>query len=137
MLPEPRIPNRSSEAMDVSPHPAVVGLSPARNASALRARAGGLRLRLVRAPPPSSGGQLSPMDEGQEGRSGRLAVGRLRDAIRTTTGVHRMADVGRLEDLGIQPLINAAGTYTVLGGSRLAPPVMAAMSEASDTFLDF
>jgi uncharacterized pyridoxal phosphate-dependent enzyme len=43
----------------------------------------------------------------------------------------------RLEELGVQPLINAAGTYTVLGGSRLAPPVMAAMAEASDTFLDF
>lgn len=48
-----------------------------------------------------------------------------------------MADVGRLDDLGMQPLINAAGTYTILGGSRLAPPVAAAMAEASDTFLDF
>ena len=48
-----------------------------------------------------------------------------------------MADVSRLSELGITPLINAAGTYTILGGSRLAPPVIAAMAEASDTFLDF
>ncbi len=43
----------------------------------------------------------------------------------------------RLDDLGIRPLINAWGTYTVLGGSRLAPPVAAAMAEVSDTFLDY
>jgi uncharacterized pyridoxal phosphate-dependent enzyme len=45
--------------------------------------------------------------------------------------------VSRLDELGIKPLINAAGTYTILGGSRLAPPVMAAMAEAANTFLDF
>ena len=45
--------------------------------------------------------------------------------------------MSRLSELGITPLINAAGTYTILGGSRLAPPVIAAMAEASDTFLDF
>ena len=43
----------------------------------------------------------------------------------------------RLEELGITPVINAAGTYTVLGGSRLAPPVIAAMAVAAQTFLDF
>ncbi len=45
--------------------------------------------------------------------------------------------MSRLDDLGVTPLINAAGTYTILGGSRLAPPVIAAMAEASQTFLDF
>src|SRR5439155_22358351 len=45
--------------------------------------------------------------------------------------------VSRLAELGVRPLINAAGTYTILGGSRLAPPVAAAMAEAADTFLDF
>ncbi len=45
--------------------------------------------------------------------------------------------MSRLDDLGVVPLINAAGTYTYLGGSRLAPPVIAAMAEASQTFLDF
>jgi L-seryl-tRNA(Ser) seleniumtransferase len=45
--------------------------------------------------------------------------------------------VSRLEDLGIRPLINAWGTFTILGGSRLAPPVAAAMTEVSDSFLDY
>ena len=45
--------------------------------------------------------------------------------------------MNRLAELGVRPLINAAGTYTILGGSRLAPPVVAAMAEAADTFLDF
>ena len=44
--------------------------------------------------------------------------------------------MSRLQELGITPVINAAGTYTVLGGSRLAPPVIAAMAEAAQTFLD-
>ena len=41
-----------------------------------------------------------------------------------------------LDDLGVRPLVNAAGAYTMLGGSRLAPGVAAAMSGVSDTFLD-
>ena len=44
--------------------------------------------------------------------------------------------MGHLDELGIRPLINAAGAYTMLGGSRLAPGVAAAMTGVSDTFLD-
>ncbi len=42
----------------------------------------------------------------------------------------------RLGALGVPPLINAAGAYTMFGGSRLAPGVAAAMAEASDVFLE-
>jgi uncharacterized pyridoxal phosphate-dependent enzyme len=45
--------------------------------------------------------------------------------------------MNRLADLGVDRLINAAGTFTVLGGSRLAPGVIDAMAEASDAFIDF
>ena len=38
---------------------------------------------------------------------------------------------GVYEDLGVQPLINAAGTYTLLGGSLILPEVRAAMDEAA------
>ena len=38
---------------------------------------------------------------------------------------------GVYEDLGVQPLINAAGTYTSLGGSLILPEVRAAMDEAA------
>lgn len=44
--------------------------------------------------------------------------------------------MGHLDELGIRPVINAAGAYTMLGGSRLAPGVAAAMADVSDTFLD-
>jgi len=38
---------------------------------------------------------------------------------------------GVYEELGVQPLINAAGTYTSLGGSLILPEVRAAMDEAA------
>ncbi|MGW0521911.1 hypothetical protein [Crossiella sp. NPDC003009] len=40
------------------------------------------------------------------------------------------------QDLGIRPVINAAATLTALGGSVLAPPVAAAMTEAGRHFVD-
>jgi L-seryl-tRNA(Ser) seleniumtransferase len=39
------------------------------------------------------------------------------------------------EELGVRPVINAAGTLTRLGGSRLSPAVLAAMAEASASFV--
>ena len=39
-------------------------------------------------------------------------------------------------DLGVRPVINAAGAYTVLGGSTLSPGVRAAMEEANRSFAD-
>jgi seryl-tRNA(Sec) selenium transferase len=39
-------------------------------------------------------------------------------------------------DLGLRPVINAAATLTRLGGSRLAPPVTAAMAAAATEFTD-
>jgi len=44
--------------------------------------------------------------------------------------------MSRLADLGISPLINAAGAYTMFGGSRLAPGVREAMAEPADVFID-
>lgn len=41
------------------------------------------------------------------------------------------SDGGVYEELGVQPLINAAGTYTSLGGSLILPEVRAAMDEAA------
>jgi L-seryl-tRNA(Ser) seleniumtransferase len=42
----------------------------------------------------------------------------------------------RYRQLGLRPVINAAATLTKLGGSRLAPPVAAAMAEAAESFVD-
>ena len=39
------------------------------------------------------------------------------------------------DDLGVRPVINAAGTLTRLGGSRMAPAVLEAMAEASASFV--
>ncbi len=39
-------------------------------------------------------------------------------------------------DLGVRVFINAAGTYTRLGGSRMAPAVVDAMAEAARCFVD-
>ena len=43
--------------------------------------------------------------------------------------------LGIYDDLGVRTVINAAGTLTRLGGSRLAPAVLAAMAEASARFV--
>ena len=43
--------------------------------------------------------------------------------------------MGFYEELGVPTLINAAGTLTRLGGNRLAPEVLAAMAEASASFV--
>jgi D-glucosaminate-6-phosphate ammonia-lyase len=39
------------------------------------------------------------------------------------------------EELGLRPVINAAGAYTLLGGSRLSPAVEAAMAEANRRYV--
>lgn len=43
--------------------------------------------------------------------------------------------MGFYDNLGVRTVINAAGTLTRLGGSRLAPEVLAAMAEASASFV--
>src|SRR5213080_4649181 len=40
------------------------------------------------------------------------------------------------DELGIEPVVNAAATLTQLGGSRMPEPVVAAMAEASRSFVD-
>lgn len=42
----------------------------------------------------------------------------------------------RLAGLGVPTIINAAGAYTMYGGSRLAPGVREAMAEAAHTFVE-
>lgn len=41
-----------------------------------------------------------------------------------------------LRELGVRPMINAAATQTPIGGSRIHPRVIEAMSEASQVFVD-
>ena len=41
-----------------------------------------------------------------------------------------------LDQLGVPAIINAAGAYTMYGGSRLAPGVTEAMAEAANTFVE-
>jgi L-seryl-tRNA(Ser) seleniumtransferase len=43
--------------------------------------------------------------------------------------------VGVYEELGLRPIVNAAGTLTRLGGSRMDPAVLAAMAEAAASFV--
>src|SRR5215212_5120344 len=43
--------------------------------------------------------------------------------------------MGVYEDLGVRTVINASGTLTRLGGSRMAPEVLAAMAEAAASFV--
>jgi len=43
---------------------------------------------------------------------------------------------GIYEDLGVRQVINAMGSVTLLGGSMLAPKVLAAMEEANESFVD-
>ncbi len=43
--------------------------------------------------------------------------------------------MGVYDDLGVHTVINASGTLTRLGGSRMAPEVLAAMNEAAASFV--
>src|SRR5215203_2020733 len=43
--------------------------------------------------------------------------------------------MGVYEELGVRTVINASGTLTRLGGSRMAPEVLAAMTEAAASFV--
>jgi hypothetical protein len=43
--------------------------------------------------------------------------------------------MGVYQELGVAPVINASGTLTRLGGSRMAPEVLAAMAEAAASFV--
>lgn len=43
--------------------------------------------------------------------------------------------MGIYEALGVTPIINAAGTYTVLGGSRMSEQTLADMAEAAHSFV--
>ena len=52
----------------------------------------------------------------------------------TVRGAPAMRDV--YKELGVRPLINAAGTYTALGGSLMAPEVVAAMQAAARQFVN-
>src|SRR4029077_856152 len=38
--------------------------------------------------------------------------------------------------LGVEPIINGRSTFTILGGSLMAPPVIEAMREAAASFVD-
>jgi len=54
-----------------------------------------------------------------------------------TTTTPSIADVPRVyRELGLRPVVNAAATLTRLGGSRMPPPVVAAMAEAAEAFVD-
>jgi L-seryl-tRNA(Ser) seleniumtransferase len=52
------------------------------------------------------------------------------------TGIRPSSGMGLVEELGVRPLINAAGTLTVLGGSVLSPEVLEAVREASQVYVD-
>ena len=43
--------------------------------------------------------------------------------------------MGVYEALGVRPIINAAGTLTRVGGTRMSPEVLAAMDEAAASFV--
>src|SRR5215210_1358953 len=47
----------------------------------------------------------------------------------------RATTMGVYKDLGVRTVINASGTLTRLGGSRMAPEVLAAMTEAAASFV--
>jgi len=50
-----------------------------------------------------------------------------------STGLHAGADV--YESIGVRPLINARGTYTIISGSVMLPEVRAAMDAASRRYV--
>lgn len=64
------------------------------------------------------------VDGGAASGSGRLAL----------TGLGSTGDI--YGELGVTPVINAAGTYTSMGGSLMAPEVMEAMRLGNENFVD-
>lgn len=64
------------------------------------------------------------VDGGGASGGGRLAL----------TGLGSTGDI--YGELGVTPIINAAGTYTSMGGSLMAPEVMEAMRLGNENFVD-
>ncbi|MCL6543753.1 MAG: hypothetical protein K6T61_00870, partial [Bryobacteraceae bacterium] len=60
------------------------------------------------------------------------ATGKAKAARRQRT----LAGAGVYERIGVRPLINGAGTLTILGGSIMPPEVVRAMEQASRYFVD-
>ena len=57
------------------------------------------------------------------------------------TGGRDLATIGSAKGaiyrrLGVEPIINGRSTFTILGGSLMAPPVIEAMRQAAESFVD-
>jgi L-seryl-tRNA(Ser) seleniumtransferase len=52
-----------------------------------------------------------------------------------STSTHASSRVVTYQDLGVRPVINCRGTYTIVSGSRLLPQVAEAMIRASDHYV--
>ena len=44
--------------------------------------------------------------------------------------------MGIYEELGVPPVINAMGTFTIYGGSKMSPQTLRDMQEAAASFVD-
>ena len=65
--------------------------------------------------------------------SGNGATAASRAAAATTGGLHVGPDL--YQSIGVRPLINGRGTYTIISGSQLLPEVREAMAEASKHYV--
>ena len=65
--------------------------------------------------------------------SSAAATGRANVAANASTGLHLGPDM--YQSIGVRPLINARGTYTIISGSLLLPEVREAMAEASKHYV--
>ena len=53
---------------------------------------------------------------------------------RRSETTHQRGDIYRR--LGVEPIVNGRSTFTILGGSLMAPPVLDAMRQAAEAFVD-
>src|SRR5438094_7787515 len=65
----------------------------------------------------------------------RGACGRHAEPLLSATDAGRGEAMRTYEALGVRPIINASGTITTLGGSRMPPEVLAAMVEAAQAYV--
>src|SRR5215217_2843401 len=68
-------------------------------------------------------------------RASRVWAREARASAAIARGRREVSSMGVYDELGLRTVINASGTLTRLGGSRMAPKVLAAMADAAASFV--
>ena len=82
-------------------------------------------------------GKESAFAEATKGTSGVGLSTRSTQAMEISTVASFMAEDNIFRSIGVEPIINCRGAYTIIGGCLELPPVRQAMESASHNFVQY